>query len=141
MDRGEFFYQYDPNGINEVIDELSASSYLALREVRWNDGDDYKLDLRRYFVKQDDTEMPGKGTSIANPNKLTEVLVQHGFGNAEAMIGSLDERDELLSGLGRYCADMSLQDYQTFKDDLDAERDKAIQDRGMSSEEFMENLT
>ena len=29
----------------------------------------------------------------------------------------------------------------SFKDDLDAERDKAIQDRGMSSEEFMENLT
>lgn len=133
-------YSFNPEGINEVIDELSATSFLALREVRWKDDDEYKMDLRRYFVKQDGTEMPGKGTAVGNPNALTEVLVDHLYGTTETMLRSITQRDDYVSSMGRVYADYADTDYEAFKEELDAERSKAIIDKGMTSDEFMETL-
>ena len=137
----EISYSYNPDGVNEVIEELSATSFLALREVKWSEEDtDYKTDLRRYFIKQDGTEMPGKGTAIGNPGKLAEVLVEHLYGSTKTLIGNLAQRDDYASAMGQYYADYSDEEYTGFKEDLDSERSKAILDRGMDSEEFMETL-
>ena len=137
----EISYSYNPDGVNEVIEELSATSFLALREVKWSEEDtDYKTDLRRYFIKQDGTEMPGKGTAIGNPGKLAEVLVEHLYGSTKTLIGNLAQRDDYVSSMGQYYADYSDEEYTGFKEDLDSERSKAILDRGMDSEEFMETL-
>lgn len=137
----EISYSYNPDGVNEVIEELSATSFLALREVKWSEEDtDYKTDLRRYFIKQDGTEMPGKGTAIGNPGKLAEVLVEHLYGSTKTLIGNLAQRDDYVSSMGQYYADYSDEEYTGFKEELDSERSKAILDRGMDSEEFMETL-
>lgn len=137
----EISYSYNPDGVNEVIEELSATSFLALREVKWSEEDtDYKTDLRRYFIKQDGTEMPGKGTAIGNPGKLAEVLVEHLYGSTKTLIGNLAQRDDYVSSMGQYYADYSDEEYTGFKEELDSERSKAIIDRGMGSEEFMETL-
>lgn len=137
----EISYSYNPDGVNEVIEELSATSFLALREVKWSEEDtDYKTDLRRYFIKQDGTEMPGKGTAIGNPGKLAEVLVEHLYGSTKTLIGNLAQRDDYVSSMGQYYADYSDEEYTGFKEELDSERSKAIIDRGMDSEEFMETL-
>ena len=137
----EISYSYNPDGVNEVIEELSATSFLALREVKWSEEDtDYKTDLRRYFIKQDGTEMPGKGTAIGNPGKLAEVLVEHLYGSTKTLIGNLAQRDDYMSSMGQYYADYSDEEYTGFKEELDSERSKAILDRGMGSEEFMETL-
>ena len=137
----EISYSYNPDGVNEVIEELSATSFLALREVKWSEEDtDYKTDLRRYFIKQDGTEMPGKGTAIGNPGKLAEVLVEHLYGSTKTLIGNLAQRDDYVSSMGQYYADYSDEEYTGFKEELDSERSKAILDRGMGSEEFMETL-
>ena len=137
----EISYSYNPDGVNEVIEELSATSFLALREVKWSEEDtDYKTDLRRYFIKQDGTEMPGKGTAIGDPGKLAEVLVEHLYGSTKALIGNLAQRDDYVSAMGQYYADYSDEEYTDFKEELDSERSKAIIDRGMGNEEFMETL-
>lgn len=137
----EISYSYNPDGVNEVIEELSATSFLALREVKWSEEDtDYKTDLRRYFIKQDGTEMPGKGTAIGDPGKLAEVLVDHLYGSTKTLISNLTKRDDYMSSMGQYYADYSDEEYTGFKEDLDSERSKAIIDRGMDSEEFMETL-
>lgn len=137
----EISYSYNPDGVNEVIEELSATSFLALREVKWSEEDtDYKTDLRRYFIKQDGTEMPGKGTAIGNPGKLAEVLVEHLYGSTKTLIGNLAQRDDYVSAMGQYYAEFDDDCYEEFKDSLDSERSKAILDRGMDSEEFMETL-
>ena len=137
----EISYSYNPDGVNEVIEELSATSFLALREVKWSEEDtDYKTDLRRYFIKQDGTEMPGKGTAIGDPGKLAEVLVDHLYGSTKTLISNLTKRDDYMSSMGQYYADYSDEEYTGFKEDLDSERSKAIIDRGMGSEEFMETL-
>ena len=137
----EISYSYNPDGVNEVIEELSATSFLALREVKWSEEDTvYKTDLRRYFIKQDGTEMPGKGTAIGDPGKLAEVLVDHLYGSTKTLISNLAKRDDYMSSMGQYYADYSDEEYTGFKEDLDSERSKAILDRGMDSEEFMETL-
>lgn len=140
MDKSDIKYSYNPEGINEVVDELSATSFLALREVRWNDEDDYKPDIRRYFIKPDGTEMPGKGTAIGNPDGLTEILVKHLYGATEAMLRDMTKRDDYMSSMGRIYADYEDAGYEAFKEELDAERSKAILDKGMTSDEFMEAL-
>ena len=140
MIKADIKYSYNPDGINETVDELSATSFLALREVRWNDDDDYKVDLRRYFIKPDGTEMPGKGTAIANPGTLTEILVDHLYGATDTMLRSLTQRDDYISSMGRIYADYEDSGYEAFKEELDAERSKAIIDRGMTTDEFMEAL-
>lgn len=134
-------YSYNADGVNEVIDELSATSFLALREVKWSDEDsDYKLDLRRYFIKQDGTEMPGKGTAIGNPDTLAEALINNLYGSTKNIISSIATRDDYISSMGQYYATYEDEAYKAFKEELNAERDKAILDRGMSSDEFMETL-
>ena len=134
-------YSYNADGVNEVIDELSATSFLALREVKWSDEDsDYKLDLRRYFIKQDGTEMPGKGTAIGNPDTLAEALINNLYGSTKNIISSIAARNDYISSMGQYYATYEDEAYEVFKEELNAERDKAILDRGMSSDEFMETL-
>lgn len=134
-------YSYNADGVNEVIDELSATSFLALREVKWSDEDsDYKLDLRRYFIKQDGTEMPGKGTAIGNPDTLAEALINNLYGSTKNIISSIATRDDYISSMGQYYATYEDEAYEAFKEELNAERDKTILDRGMSSDEFMETL-
>lgn len=142
MSSESIFYEYDPNGIDEVIEDTSASSFIAMREVRWNENSDFKLDIRRYFNKQDGTEMPGKGISINNPDRLTETLIKSGFGIMDNLIriAADNRRTEFVSSVGRYCATMDTDEYQEFIDDIGAERDKAILDRGMSAEEFIGKL-
>lgn len=141
MEKADIQYSYNPEGVNEVIDELSATSFVALREVKWaEEEEEYKTDIRRYFIKQDGTEMPGKGTAIANPGKLAEVLVDHLYGNTTTMLKSMTQRDDYMSSMGRVYAEYEDEGYDTFKEELDAERAKAIADRGMDSEEFMETL-
>lgn len=141
MERTNLNYTFNENGVNEVIDELSSTSFLALREVKWSDHEDeYRLDLRRYFVKQDGTEMPGKGTAIANPGKLTDVLVSNGYGDNDTILREMFSRDGLTSSMGRICADFNDDEYESFKEDLDSERSKAIIDKGMNAENFMESL-
>ena len=141
MEKTDIQYSYNPEGVNEVIDELSATSFVALREVKWSEEEEeYKTDIRRYFIKQDGTEMPGKGTAIANPGKLAEVLVDHLYGSTTTMLKSMTQRDDYMSSMGRVHAEYEDEGSDAFQEELDAERAKAIADRGMDSEEFMETL-
>lgn len=133
-------YSFKEDGINQVIDELSPTSYLSLREVRWTPDGEFKLDLRRYFVKPDDTEMPGKGCSIHNPDRLTNVLVNAGFGDSEKLLRDLMYRDDTSESFGTVLADMTDKEYTTFKKELDTARTKAIANRGSTPNEFMEYL-
>lgn len=133
-------YQFNPDGVNVVTDELSPTSFMALREVRWSEGDDYHLDFRRYFCKQDGTEMPGKGTAIPNPDKLISALIDSGHGSTRECMGALWKRDDIIPSIAEQTANYSDDEYVQFKNNLDTERDSIIRNRGMSADEFMENL-
>lgn len=140
MRDGSLYYEYNPNGVNIILEDVSGNSYIAMREVRWSPESQFKFDIRRYFTKQDNEELPGKGVGISDPDHLANMMVATGFGFSHTIIEQLDKRDELVSGLGQFCADMNDQDYAQFKEDIDAERNKAQIDRGMNKEQFMEAL-
>ena len=142
MSKEGIIYAFNPDGPNVVTDELSPTSFMALREVKWEEGSDYHLDYRRYFVKQDGTEMPGKGTAIPSPDKLISAMLGCGYGDTRQTVKAMWGREDMLPALGDQVADYSDKEYKKFKSDLDKERDRAIEEKKsvMSSDEFMENL-
>lgn len=141
-DKDGIIYGYNPDGPNVITDELSATSFMALREVHWLAEDPYHLDFRRYFVKPDGQEMPGKGTSIPNPQALINAMLGSGYGDTKECVNALWERDDMVPAIGAQVAKYDEEQYEGFKSDLDDARNKAIEEMGavMSSSEFMENL-
>lgn len=133
--KGPFSFSIKENGINDIIEEMTPTSYMALREVRWTEDGDYHLDLRRYFVKQDGSEIPGKGTIIRKPNKLTECLIGHGFGDTRECMKELYKRDDFLSALGQTLSGITDKEYKQFKSNLDGERKGYI-----TADDFLEAI-
>ena len=93
-------YDCDPDGINEIVEETSPNSYTAFRHVRWNESADYKYDIRRYFMRSDGTEVPGKGISLTDDgvNKLAEMLTAN-FGDTRKIIGNICNRPDFLEAV------------------------------------------
>jgi hypothetical protein len=98
-------YEYDKDSINEVVDEAPGSdNYIAIRRIRWKPEAEFKLDIRKYFVKPDGSEFPGKGVSFMTedgPHMLTECLVANGFGNTEKVVDAVSARDDFVTELAR----------------------------------------
>lgn len=140
--KDNIIYQFNPDGPNIVTDELSSTSFMCLREVRWTEDGEYHPDFRRYFIKPDGSEMPGKGTAIPNPDSLLSALLTANYGNTEQCVSNLWERDDFIPAIASKVASYDEEQYEEFKSNLDEERIKAIEKRGaiMSSNEFMENL-
>lgn len=103
MDKLNLSYEMNPDGPDEIIEETTGSnSYLALREVRWKESAPFKLDLRKYFMKPDGTEIPGKGISFMTPDgpsTLINTLLDLGNGNTKEVISHIDRRPDFLSAL------------------------------------------
>lgn len=138
---GPIFYEVNPDGPNVQVEEVSSTSFIAMREVRWNPDGPFKLDIRRYFIKQDGEEMPGKGISISDPNNLTETLVQNGYGRVPKLLQNIQAyRGGICDGVGIMCADMTDDEYTKFQMDMTTAREKEIMSRGMSHDKFMEAL-
>ena len=76
-------YEYDPNGVNRIINE-KGNLFIALREVRWSEGKDFKMDLRNYKSDEED-DIPLKGISFNDDeaDELVKVLIEEGFGDSD----------------------------------------------------------
>ena len=94
------FYMHDD--VDEIFDE-KGNMFLALRKIQWAkvgvdpDPDKGKLELRKWNIKPDGSEIPGKGFSFLTengPNELIDVLIEQGYGNTETILGKLKERDD-----------------------------------------------
>ena len=99
----EFNLEIDES-INEIFDENSGNSLLALRRLRWNPNSEYKLDLRKWYTTSEGEEIPGKGFSFITddgPNELVKVLVKHNFGNTEDILEQLSEREDFTPSLNK----------------------------------------
>ena len=93
-------YDCDPDGINEIIEETGSNSYTAFRHIRWNKAADYKYDIRRYFMRSDGTEIPGKGISLTDDgvNRLAEMLTAN-FGDTKKIIGNICNRPDFVEAV------------------------------------------
>ena len=96
-------YESKDDGINEIIEDMPGSAFMALREVKWGEDLAYALDLRRYFVKNGQ-EIPGKGISFTTkegPTNLANAFIKHGCTDNVSITSTLmqTDQDSLIQGI------------------------------------------
>lgn len=82
-------YEFDQNGINEIISE-KGDIFLALREVRWSENKPFKLDLRHYRSDEfEDKTLKGCSFTDDDADDLVKILIENGFGENEALVDAI----------------------------------------------------
>lgn len=98
-------YEYDENSVNEVVDEVAGSNnFIAFRKIRWQPDGEFRFDIRKYFIKADGSEFPGKGITFMSdkgPHLLAETLAANGFGNTDTMVSMLSARGDFTEAVAR----------------------------------------
>ena len=100
MARGnmEFHLEID-DSINEVIDEGTGNSFIAMRKLRWTETGTFKLDLRKWITNADGEEIAGKGFSFITeegPENLVNALLKHGYGNTRKTLEGIQDREDFI---------------------------------------------
>lgn len=83
-------YECNPDGVDRIIDE-KGNKFIAVREVRWKDIYDFKLDIRQYMVNENG-EIPLKGLSFLTedgPGELINTLLESGYGDTTQVSDSI----------------------------------------------------
>lgn len=94
----EFNLELDPS-IDEVIDEVPGSSFIALRKLRWSENSSFKLDIRKWYTNSDGEEVAGKGVSFMTddgPDNLIEALLKHNYGDTRKTLNGIKDREDFL---------------------------------------------
>lgn len=94
-------YEFKTDGINSTISER-GDLFLALREVRWSENKDYKLDLRNYKSDEyGDKTLKGVSFTEEDADELVKVLIENGFGDDKEIVSALmDHRPNICYELG-----------------------------------------
>lgn len=100
MPRGnmEFNLEID-DSINEVIDEGTGNSFIAMRKLRWTETGTFKLDLRKWITNADGQEIAGKGFSFITeegPENLVNALLKHGYGDTRKTLEGIQDREDFI---------------------------------------------
>lgn len=89
---------------DHTIDE-KGNAFIALRKIKWGNNTESKLDLRKYYTKEDG-EVMSKGVSFITedgPNELTRVLLETGYGEPNEIVKTIKEnRKDILNSLVSY---------------------------------------
>ena len=97
----ELQLEFDPS-IDEVIDEVPGSSFIALRKLRWSPTSSFKLDIRRWYTNNTGEEIAGKGVSFMTeqgPDNLIQALLKHGYGDTRKTLDGIKERPDFLENV------------------------------------------
>jgi len=97
----ELQLEIDPS-IDEVIDEVPGSSFIALRKLRWSPTSNFKLDIRRWYTSSTGEEIAGKGVSFMTeqgPDNLIQALLSHGYGDTRKTLDGIKNRPDFLENV------------------------------------------
>lgn len=101
-------YEYDESAVNEIVDEAPGSNnFIALRKIRWQPDGEFKWDIRKYFIKADGSEFPGKGITFMTPDgpgNLAEILCENGFGDTNKIVGGICNREDFVDAVAKATA-------------------------------------
>ena len=98
-------------GSTDVTFDERGSSFLAMRRIQWcKDGDEpdeskARLELRKWIVDKDGTELANKGFSFLTddgPHELARVLVKEGFGKTDKILEELVKRDDFKDAVNNF---------------------------------------
>ena len=93
-------YQINENGYNILLAEEGNTSYM-LRQVSWN-GRTERIELRKWYNSNTGDEIPGKGISFKNKEKVDEIvesLTLNNFGNTENILKNIHNRNDFEEAL------------------------------------------
>lgn len=137
MIKEDLVYDRKPDGYNYLIETVGSNAYIALREVRWNPDSDYKLDIRRYFMKSDGIETPSRGISLSEEgaNTLAESLIELGYGDIDKILQSISERECFPSSLAQL-----MRDSEQLVGDLRTELEKDEANKPLNAKELLDQL-
>ena len=88
--------------INEVIDEVPGSAFIALRKLRWTPSAPFKLDIRKWYTNSEGEEIAGKGVAFMTeegPDNLISALIHHGYGDTRKTLNQLKDRDDFIPAI------------------------------------------
>ncbi len=94
----EFKLEID-SSIDEVVDEIPGSSFIALRKLRWSENGPFKLDIRKWFTNSEGEEIAGKGVAFMTeegPDNLIEALLKHNYGDTRKTLNGIKDREDFL---------------------------------------------
>ena len=97
----ELQLEIDPS-IDEVIDEVPGSSFIALRKLRWSPTSSFRLDIRKWYTNNTGEEIAGKGVSFMTeqgPDNLIQALLKHGYGDTRKTLDGIKERPDFLENV------------------------------------------
>lgn len=90
------------HSVDDVIDEIPGSSFIALRKIRWNPYSPFKLDIRKWYTNSTGEEIAGKGVSFMTeqgPDNLIQSLLSHGYGDTRKTLDGIKDRDDFLENV------------------------------------------
>lgn len=97
----DFKYEINPDGKNEILSE-HGNSFIALREVKWGDKANYKLELRKWVNKPNGEEQAMKGITFVDEEQVHEIstgLVSMGYGYTDDIINGIKCRENFMPSL------------------------------------------
>ena len=87
---------YEIKDLDRVIEE-TGNRYTAIRKISWGDSDKSYYDIRKWSKGSDGSDIPLKGVSFSSSkslDKLTDILLEEGFGETEIILRTLNKRDD-----------------------------------------------
>lgn len=93
-------FKVNPDGVNILVAEDGNTSYM-LRQVAWN-GRIERLELRKWHISGAGEEIPGKGITFKNREKIDEVvetLAKNNFGRTEQLLQNIQDRSDFEEAL------------------------------------------
>lgn len=94
--------EIDPE-LDEVFDEGSGTSFLALRRLRWSETAEFKVDIRKWYVNKEGDEVAGKGVSFITedgPTNLAIAMAKHNLIDPVLLFDQVvqNDRDMAITG-------------------------------------------
>ena len=98
-------------GDDHIFDE-KGSKFLSLRKIQWitkdtdtEDESKSRLELRKWIVKPDGTEMPNGGFGFLTengPDELTKLMVNQGYGKTKDILSGIVKRKDFEETVKNY---------------------------------------
>ena len=104
MTKGNFEYTIK-DGFDNILEE-KGNTYISCRRLCWCSQEEAqdkpgKIDIRKYYVNNEGTEVVGKGVSLSDEgaSELAKVLVSNNYGETKDIINGIKNINDFMTSL------------------------------------------
>lgn len=92
------------NDFDRIVDEKGNQTLNLRKLVYGKNENNVKLDLRKWIIGEDGSEIMGKGVSFMTeegPHTLVEIMAKEGYGNTKTILNAIKDREDFRSSLNQ----------------------------------------